>query len=100
MSDNKKIIRKNLLTAKLTIFDWGWADNIIYNLRARTSEKTKGIMMLEKIKEIFGINDYDVYNHEENEIKAQQKIQKIEWTRDEDGRIISPFKKKDSKGFK
>lgn len=86
--DNKKIIKKNFLTVKLMIYDWGWADNILYRFTAKTSEKLKGVMMLQKIKEVFGISEKDVQEHHEEEIKAQGDIP---WTKDNRGRIISPF---------
>ena len=88
----KKQIRKGVLTAKLTFFDWGWADNIIYTQKARVNEKVKGMQMISKIKHFFGITNNDIKEDEERTIKYE--IEKIEWTRDEKGNIISPFRSK------
>ncbi len=97
MSNNdRKVNRKSFLTAKLLVYDWGWADEIIYKLKAKTTEKLKGVVMVEKIKEIFGINESDLHKHQEKEIEMQRQIQTpVEWTRDEKGNIVSPFKKKE-----
>ncbi len=85
----KKQIRKSLLTAKLTFFDWGWADNIIYSKKARVNEKKEGIKMISQIKQFFGITNNDIKENEE--ITIRHEIQRIEWTRDNEGNIISPF---------
>lgn len=88
----KKQIRKGFLTAKLTFFDWGWADNIIYKQKARVNEKDKGIQMISKIKEFFGITDKDI---KENEvITIKRELTRINWTRDQEGKIVSPFRTK------
>lgn len=90
MSKNiKKDHRKSYVTAKLVFFDWGWADNIIYKLRGKTTEKNKGLMMIQKIKEFFSINGKEIKEHEEKENKKE--VNRIKWTRDEEGNIISPF---------
>ncbi len=88
----KKQIRKGVLTAKLTFFDWGWADNVIYTQKAKVNEKLKGIQMISKIKHFFGITNKDI--KESEEILIRYEIEKIEWTRDDKGNIISPFKTK------
>lgn len=72
--------------------------------RAKTTEKDKGILMLQKLEERFNISkdDRDKFLkklHEEElkeveEIREQmrkRKSQVVQWTRDEDGKIISPF---------
>jgi len=95
MSNHKKIHKKAYLTAKLTIFDWGWADKVIYRLKGKDNEKSVGMMMIDKLKEIFGISNKEIETHEnENYKKEVKRIQKIDWTRDDEGRIISPFKSK------
>lgn len=99
---HKNTIKKADLTAKLTFFDWGWADNVIFSLKAMITEKHKGFLMIEKIKMFFNINNKDIINNEEqhikreiNDIKEMQKEKsKIKWTRDEQGNIISPFRTK------
>ena len=92
----KKQIRKGVLTAKLTFFDWGWADNVIYTQKARVNEKEKGIQMISKIKHFFGIANKDIKESEEITIKYEvEKIRKDDpWTRDEKGNIASPFRTK------
>ena len=86
----KKQIRKGVLTAKLTFFDWGWADNIVYTHKAKINEKLKGIQMISQIKYFFGITNKDI--KESEEITIRHEIEKIEWSRDEEGKIVSPFR--------
>lgn len=97
----KKEIRKGNLTAKLVFFDWGWADNIIYKIKGQVNEKHKGLEMIAKIKEFFGIQNNDIDYSEKKKIKDE--VQRIKWTRNSEGRIISPFDKKieksESKSF-
>lgn len=88
----KKQIRKGFLTAKLTFFDWGWADNVVYRITGKTNEKEKGLLMIQKIKEFFGVRNNEIEDSEVKRIKDE--IKRIIWTRDEKGRIISPFDKK------
>ena len=57
--NNKKVYRSGSLTAKLIIYDWGWGDNILYSSKGKQNEKEKGLMMVEKLMEVFGITDYD-----------------------------------------
>ncbi len=92
MSKKKVENRKNYITAKLIFFDWGWADNIIYRQKARINEKEKGIQMISKLKDLFGITNKDIKESETLSIKYE--IEKIKWTRDESGNIVSPFKSK------
>ncbi|KKK86217.1 hypothetical protein LCGC14_2765440 [marine sediment metagenome] len=92
MSKKKVENRKNYITAKLVFYDWGWADNIIYRIRGKVSEKEKGLRMIEKIKEFFGITNNSIQEHEIEENK--EEIKRINWTRDEKGNIVSPFKSK------
>ena len=90
MSKKKFENRKNYITAKLTFFDWGWADNVIYRIKANVNEKDKGLDMINKIKEFFGIKNIDI---NEYEVKiTNDEIDRIKWTRDERGNIISPFR--------
>ncbi len=93
---SKKQIRKGVLTAKLTFFDWGWADNVIYTQKAKVNEKLKGIQMISKIKHFFGITNKDISENEE--IIIRHEIEKIEWTRNEKGEIVSPFRTKREDG--
>lgn len=95
MSNHKKIHKKGYLTAKLTIFDWGWADRIIYKMRGKSHEKNLGLLMIDKLKEVFGISNKDMEKHEDEYYKKEvNRLQKIDWTRDEEGRIVSPYRSK------
>ncbi len=95
MNKKKVETRKNYVTAKLIFYDWGWADNIIYRIKGKVSEKNKGLEMINKIKEFFGIHNNDIKEHEVKIIDEEiNKIDKINWTRDEKGKIVSPFRSK------
>lgn len=100
---DKKIIKKPNVTAKLTFFDWGWADNILFSLKAKASEKYKGLLMIEKLKLFFGISNNEIVTNEKEHIeremeeiekmnKLNRSKSKIDWTRDEKGNIVSPFR--------
>lgn len=94
---NKKIIKNANLTAKLTFFDWGWADNVVFSLKAKVSEKYKGLLMIERLKLFFGITNKEIVSNEKERIEEEvnevkKKRSKINWTRDEKGNIISPFR--------
>ncbi len=103
MPPQKKISRKGYQTAKLTFFDWGWRDNVTYSAKAKPNEKQKGLAMLEKLKDFFGVNKYDEEEFREKMIQLQRdaftpseepkKKETIKWTRDARGQIRSPFKK-------
>ncbi|KKL49764.1 hypothetical protein LCGC14_1824460 [marine sediment metagenome] len=92
MSKKKVENRKNYITAKLVFYDWGWADNIIFRIKGKVSEKNKGLEMINKIKEFFGIRNNDIEEHE-SEVRDEE-VERINWTRDERGNIISPFRSK------
>lgn len=96
---SKKIVKKGDLTAKLTFFDWGWADNVVFSVKAKVSEKYKGLQMIERIKMFFGISNKEIVRNEEDNLKTEiaeikGNKSKIKWTRDEEGNITSPFKSK------
>lgn len=95
MSSNNKIHKKSYLTAKLTIFDWGWPDKIIFGLKGKQNEKGKGMLMIDRLKDLFGISNSDITTHEEESIQKEvKKMEKIKWTRDDKGNIISPYRSK------
>ncbi len=104
MSKDKKEHKKGYLTAKLTFFDWGWRDNVVYNARATQNEKEKGLAMLEKLKNFFGVNRFDEEEFKKKMIEMQKEAftpteytkgrKPVKWTRDEKGKIVSPFDKK------
>ena len=87
-TNKNKEHRKGLITAKLVIYDWGWRENVLYRITAKQNDKKKGLRMIQAIKNYFGINSGD------EEIIIKKEIEKIKWTRDERGNIISPFSKK------
>ncbi len=84
--------RKGLITAKLIFFDWGWRENVIYKIQAKQNNKEKGLLMIEAIRNYFSINGRDEKKSEE--VRIKKEVEKINWTRDEKGKIISPFSKK------
>lgn len=91
MTKPKKVFRKGNITAKLIFYDWGWRENIIYSVTARETEKEKGLMMVSRLKELFGISKKD---EDEFKIKIFREFREpIIWKRDDKGQIVSPFKK-------
>lgn len=93
-TNKNKVNRKTFLTAKLTMYDWGWPDQIVYRSQAKTTEKEKGMMMMEQLKEKFGITDKDLANLREKMIDRLRKDHPVKFTRDTSGRIVSPFARK------
>lgn len=95
MNKGKEPSKKSYLTAKLSIYDWGWGEKIIYRITGKTTEKKKGLQMLEQIKLRFGINDFDEKDFNRSKIRdIKKEMKRIDWTRDERGQIISPFSQK------
>ncbi len=79
----------------------------LYGIKALIQDKDKGINMIQTIMERFYISDFDIEdwrrqmkekekeNFKEMEEDAKKwNGNKIDWTRDEKGNIISPFKSK------
>lgn len=86
--------KKPYLTAKLSIHDWGWGDKVIYRLTGKTTEKMKGLQMLEQIKLRFGINNFDEKDYDRSKITdVKKEMKRIDWARDDRGNIVSPFSK-------
>ncbi len=81
--------------ARLDIHDF--FGNLISRTKGKVHEKTKGAMMIQQIKERFELNDEDLATLTadilRNETMDQRglKSKPLEWTRDEKGRIVSPF---------
>ena len=95
MSKIKKDHKKPFLTAKLIFYDWGWRENVIYRIKSSCNDKEKGLLMIDSIRNYFGINNADENEYEEIRIKREVRaMQPIEWTKDKKGRIISPFSNK------
>ena len=83
----------------------GWFGDLIDRIKAKTTEKEKGMMMLEKIENQFGISESDkvifrkeMQEREEREweeMERQAEVMKDKpFKRDEHGNIISPFASK------
>ncbi len=102
---SRKSISKRL-RAKLS-FDQGYAEHPVYTIKGFTNEKGKGIDMIELIKSNFNISKDDIDEHIKNmreemtewhrqveSISIEHSKTKIKWTRDNDGKIISPYSKK------
>ncbi len=99
----KKEHRKSFVTAKLIFYDWGWRENVIYRVKASCNEKNKGLLMIDAIKNYFGISNADENKDEEIRIKREREfraIQPIKWTRDKKGKIISRFSRELKEDFK
>lgn len=101
MNKIKKEHRKPFVTAKLIFYDWGWRENVIYRVKASCSEKNKGLLMIDAIRNYFGISNREENEYEEIKIKREiRAIKPIKWARDEKGNIISPFSRKPKEDFK
>lgn len=83
----------------------GWFGDLMDRIKAKTTEKEKGIMMLDKIESHFNINDFDrekfrkeMREREEREFREMKEQAEIDkgkpFKRDEYGNIISPFASK------
>lgn len=89
------------ILAKLAFSDlksWG---EVFDRLKGKCSEKDIGLMMIQKIKERFDLTDaeikdmlVDFLKKEADEQRGIKDDRTVKWTRDEKGRIISPFSKK------
>ena len=90
--------------AQLVFHDW--FGNLIDRVRSKTTEKEKGLLMMDLIEKRFSISDFDkekwrkemIIREEEDfeEMKKQAHERKFRdpFTRDERGDIISPFRSK------
>jgi len=89
----KKNIHLSGLRAKLT-FDEGFAERPVYSIKAVTTEKDKGINMMELIENTFNISDFDREDSKRRKVEEFENINQhqIRWTRDAKGEIISPFR--------
>lgn len=114
MSKNKKKpaffggnIAGGFIGAKLTFFDLRERENILNRINAKTTEKDKGLLMVELIENRFGITKEDkerAFKDKMEEFRAesfkptivpkQMKKDQINWTRDERGNLASPFRTK------
>ena len=94
-----------VMRAKLT-FDEGFAENPIYKVKAMTTEKDKGILMIDLIQQNFNISieefkkglirlNGDAMRPTIIPQEIEIKQTRIKWTRNDKGNIISPFKSRD-----
>lgn len=89
----------------------GWFGDLMDRIKAKTTEKEKGIMMLDKIENQFNISEVDredfrkeMKEREEKEFdemreQAKERKNKDPFTRDLMGNIISPFASKKKLDF-
>lgn len=86
---------KGNIIAKLTAFDEDKRERPHYKAQAFQTEKNKGIQMIRYLKQLFGIgfigSNMEDLNPEQKQILESNKIK---WTRDEKGNIISPWSNK------
>ena len=73
------------IIAKILLYD-SWRERVIYRVQVPQTDKPKGLMVIERLKNLFGISNNDEKKHAKDSIN---------WRRDEKGRIISPFSKEE-----
>lgn len=97
---NRKIIERQGKKAVIGRLDFhDWVGNLVSRTKAKVTEKKMGIYMISQILSRFNltIKEFQEFATDElvNEAKEQRNIRKpVEWTRDELGNIVSPFKTK------
>lgn len=83
--------------AEIVRFDiHAWDGRLIDRIKAKTTEKSKGIAMIDRAKQVFGITDNDISDTHRNRIieeveehkKLFDKSKPIVWKRDDRGNII------------
>ena len=89
------------LRARL-IFDDGFAETPVYSIKGMVTEKFKGLNMIKLIKNLFNITNKEIikdddkarddFNSDLNGLREHKR--KVEFTRDETGQIVSPFRSK------
>lgn len=102
----KKYFGSSEIRARLS-FDEGFRERPLYAIKAKVTEKDKGIDMIELIKQHFNISQKDEKEAFEKKmeffradfprptkIPKEIKQQRIKWTRDNKGRVVSPFRAK------
>ncbi len=95
------------LVAKLTLFESSFRENLYYRSIARVTEKEKGLMMVDQLKGAFDISSLDEKEFQQRMVEMEKEAlkatyypkgfkqpEKIKFTRDGEGNIISPFSKK------
>lgn len=78
-----------------------WFGQLHDRMKAKTTEKDKGVLMIEKIQHYFGISmeycrqrlhELNMEAMKPTEVPKEIKQRKIKFTRDSRGEIISPFR--------
>ncbi len=85
---------------KLDVHDW--YGKLLQRTKAKTTEKDKGVMMIDRIIDIFSLSPSMIeqlrreIREKDAEAWEPTKYPKgqepVRWTRDEKGRIVSPFR--------
>jgi hypothetical protein len=90
MDNNKRRFGQPADIARLDFHDWG--GRIIDRTKAKTGEKVKGVLMIEKIKDRFGLDDEYIRNVNLDEIQEEKRLlfehEPIKWKRDAKGNVI------------
>jgi hypothetical protein len=87
-----------------------WTGSIIDRIRSKTTEKEKGVVMMDVIEDRFGLTNEEririreemkqreMKDFQEREEKANKKLvfnnTPVKWNRDEKGNFASPFRSK------
>lgn len=92
---------KTALVARLDFHTWG--GRLVGRTRAKCNEIEKGVQMIQNIKDKFGLTDKEVRDITDKMLMQETLEQaknfensstKIQWNRDNKGRITSPFSTK------
>ena len=84
MRNEKKSKKNGNIIAKILLYD-SWRERIIYKVQATQNDKNTGLMIIERLKNLFGIST----NDEKKFIRDS-----IKWSRDDKGKIVSPYSKR------
>lgn len=92
---HKKFTRNGKVAEVATLTFHGWFGNLIDRIKAKTTEKDKGMQMVDLIEKRFSLNlgDMEIWRKDnlENERKELEELQSKPFQRDQFGNIISPF---------
>ncbi len=104
--DKRRDNRELKLRARLGI-DEGFAEKPLHSIKAYTTEKPKGLLMIELIENYFNISEEDRKNSFKQKLKEINenaftptefpkdiRDKQVKITRDEKGNIVSPFASK------
>lgn len=99
-----KSYRSSRLNARLSFND-GFAEKPIYSIKAVTTEKNKGLDMVDLIMNNFNITIRDIEYHKEvvkaqileemNHLSNRIVSPSVKLNRDESGNLVSPFANKE-----